>query len=230
MSDRLLRWLAQDRERSMVGAIQAHMDLVFEAVKRMHEAVSLMAEGKVEEAREAARKLSLTEREADALFGRLTQELAKSELSPTTRADMMRLERNLDSVADWANESGRILSILPLNELPDEMKRACLNMSEATTRCIEALRSSVRKMSENMAEALILADRVERLEEEVDDLYMAARRTFLKIYVKWFVESVPGVGVVTAVLLDHFMDAVETVADRAEEACNQIRVIAVSSP
>lgn len=230
MRSRLLRWLAADREKRMVESIQAHMDLVFEAAKQMHEAVRLMAEGKVDEAQETARRLSSTEREADALFTKLTQELARSELSPTTRADLMRLERNLDGVADWANESGRILTLLPLNELPKEMKQACLNMAEATTRCVEALRESVRKMSESTTEALNATDRVERLEEEVDDLYMAARRTFLKIYVKWFGEGVPGVGVVTAVMLDHFMDAVETTADRAEEACNQIRVIAVGTP
>jgi len=230
LSNRLFRWFAADREKRMIEGLQSHTNLVFQAAKYMHEAVKLMTEGKVEEAQDLARRLSSTEREADALFAKLTQELAQSEVSPTTRADLIRLVRNLDGVADWANESGRILTILPLNELPDEMKRACLNMAEATTRCVEALRESVQKLGESMTEALSVADRVERLEEEVDDLYMAARRAFLKIYVKWFAESVPGVGVVTAVMLDHFMDAMETTADRAEEACNQIRVIAVSAP
>jgi uncharacterized protein Yka (UPF0111/DUF47 family) len=63
------------------------------------------------------------------------------------------------------------------------------------------------------------ADSVERLEEEMDSLYQKGRGILAKL---------TNVDVGQAILLSQFFDAMETITDRCEDACDEIRVIIVS--
>jgi uncharacterized protein Yka (UPF0111/DUF47 family) len=81
--------------------------------------------------------------------------------------------------------------------------------------CIELL------TDKKVQEALDAADKVERLEEEVDDLYRKGRGLLSEI-------SGPALTVGQIILLAEFMAAIENVADRCEDVCDQARVIAVS--
>jgi uncharacterized protein Yka (UPF0111/DUF47 family) len=77
------------------------------------------------------------------------------------------------------------------------------------------------QLDKKVEEALDAADKVERLEEETDDLYRNARGQLSELTSDQFT-----VGQV--ILLAEFMDAVENIADRCEDVCDQARVIAVS--
>jgi len=62
------------------------------------------------------------------------------------------------------------------------------------------------------------ADKVERLEEEVDALYENARKQLAK-------ETEMKVG--ATIMLNQLLDAIETVADWCENVCDQVRIIIV---
>ena len=87
----------------------------------------------------------------------------------------------------------------------------------------ESVHSVVRcvdKLSENLEDALNLAEQVERAEEEVDALYQKAR----SYYPKLNYENInPG----EAVLISEFIDAIEGIADWCENTIDQVRLIAI---
>jgi predicted phosphate transport protein (TIGR00153 family) len=145
-------------------------------------------------------------------------ELAKGELPPADREDLMNLMKCIDMVADWSQESTRVLCATPMEEVPENLKQALVKMVEGVRECAIALRRCINRMAEKPEEALQAADEVERLEEKVDDLFENSRRLIAR-------EERMRVG--TAILMNALFEAVEMVADRCEDACDQVRVIVV---
>ncbi len=129
--------------------------------------------------------------------------------------------RAVDWVADWSKEAGRILVIIPFDKAPDEMKQAALNMCKANVDCVAVLGECVQSLHEkNPAKALNLADKVEILEEELDELYSIARYHLANL-------EYPGFSVGALILLNEFLDDVETIADWCENTADIVRAIAV---
>jgi uncharacterized protein Yka (UPF0111/DUF47 family) len=91
-------------------------------------------------------------------------------------------------------------------------------MVESAKECAMALRKCINRIPEKREEALQAADEVERLEEKVDDLFEDSRRLIAR-------EEKIRVGI--AILLNDLFEAIEMVANRCEDACDQVRVIVV---
>jgi predicted phosphate transport protein (TIGR00153 family) len=106
--------------------------------------------------------------------------------------------------------------------MPAELRDTCLEMCKVVRDCVsEAQRCIDLLTDKKVDEALDAADKVERLEEETDDLYRKTRGLLSQI-------SGPQFTVGQVVLLAQFMDAIENIADRCEDVVDQARVIAVS--
>ena len=128
--------------------------------------------------------------------------------------------KRLDMIADWSREATRILEALPLEKAPKKVLEECLKMAHGAKECAHAVRRAVDRLMKDPGEALREADAVERLEEEVDELYMEARKVFARLD--------PGkISTPVLILLRDLLDAVENVADWCENSCDQIRIISV---
>jgi uncharacterized protein Yka (UPF0111/DUF47 family) len=80
----------------------------------------------------------------------------------------------------------------------------------------------VQKLVDGAVEdALRAADAVERLEEKVDKLYQGAHSNLKDIQTN-------GIRVGAIILLSQFNEAIENIADRCEDSCDQVRVMAVT--
>jgi uncharacterized protein Yka (UPF0111/DUF47 family) len=80
----------------------------------------------------------------------------------------------------------------------------------------------VQKLVDGAVEdALRATDEVERLEEKVDKLYQGARSNLKDIQTN-------GIRVGAIILLSQFTEAIENTADRCEDSCDQVRVMAVT--
>jgi predicted phosphate transport protein (TIGR00153 family) len=155
---------------------------------------------------------------------KIISELAKGDLPVSEREDLMRLARQTDDVIDWINETGRILVEFNLKDMPDDVKKITVDISQVITSCVIKLDDCIEKLTNReFQDALKAADEVERLEEQMDGLYQMARR---------FISSLKTETVETgqAILLSEFMDALETITDRYEDSCDEVRVIAVTAP
>jgi uncharacterized protein Yka (UPF0111/DUF47 family) len=108
--------------------------------------------------------------------------------------------------------------------MPDDVKKITGETSRVITSCVIKLDDCIEKLTNRkFQDALKAADEVERLEEQMDGLYQMARRSISRL-------KTGTVEIGQAILLSDFMDALETITDRCEDSCDEVRVIAVTAP
>jgi len=95
-----------------------------------------------------------------------------------------------------------------------------IEMVKKVKECVHAVVRCVDKLGDDLEEALKMADQVEQIEEEVDELYQQAR----KYYPQLNYEKInPG----EVILVSQLIDAIEYIADWCENTIDQIRMIAI---
>jgi len=220
MAKRLFGWFAPQRGENVLEMVEQHLELTQNAVKDLYRMVEAAALYKEEDSKNLFESISQLEMRADALRREMVMELTRSEMFPEERDDLMELVRAVDWVADWSKEAGRILAIIPFHKAPDEMKVAAQNMCKANVDCVGVLGKMLKALPKDPKQALSLADEVEMLEEEIDELYSVARVHLAEL-------QFPGFSSGALILLNMFLDAVETVADWGENTADIVRAIAV---
>ena len=219
MSRRLFGWFAPKRGENVLKMVEEHLELTQNAVMDLYKMVEASAMCLEKDSKDFFESVSQQMR-ADALRRTMVEELTKSEMFPEEREDLMELVRAVDWVADWSKEAGRILVIIPFETAPDEMKEAAKNMCKANVDCVGVLSKCVKALHEDPKAALSLADEVEMLEENIDELYSIARYHLANL-------EYPGFSVGALILLNEFLDALETIADWCENTADIVRAIAV---
>jgi len=214
----LIKWFEKRRESKAMSMMQRHLALTMSAVEDLERAVKASVNLNEKEARAAIERITSAEKEADKLRRAVMTELARGELPPTDREDLMNLMKRVDMVADWCRESTRILTTIPMKDVPDKLREAAVKMVEGVKECAAALRRSISRMADKPEEALQAADEVERLEERVDDLFVNSRHILVT-------EERLSIG--AAILMNELFGAIEMVADSCEDACDQVRIITV---
>ena len=217
MSD-LFKWFEKRREMKVLKLMQRHLAMTMSIVEDLERAIRAAVKGDEKETGLCVGRVASGERDADRLRREVMSELARGELPPVDREDLMRLMKSVDMVADWSRESTRVLNATLMREAPENIRSACVEMVKGVKECAFALRKCVSQLTENPEEALRAADRVERLEEKVDDLYENARMLQAE-------DTTMRVGV--AVLTSELLQAIEMVADWCENSCDQVRIISV---
>jgi predicted phosphate transport protein (TIGR00153 family) len=205
------------------------MDLVLEHSRMTTATVELLGRciqdainAKTEDLQKSFELVEKKEHEADVMRRRIIDELARGELPSDERVGLMRLGRQLDWVTDWSHEAGRILVMFDLSKMPKEMQTILLEMWSTAAEATIHVTDSVQKLIDgNLDASLKAADEVERLEEKVDGLHQKARGILRDV-------QTDGVHVGSIILLSQFLEAVENMADRCEDACDQARVMAVT--
>jgi predicted phosphate transport protein (TIGR00153 family) len=200
----------------MVGE---HLELTESAVNALYNLISYACDSPKEK-KGLYDKISEFEMKADSLRRDMIIKLTERDVFPNEREDLMELVRAVDWVADWAREAGRILIILPFENAPDEIKQSARDMSKACTKAVSILSDCIEALSEDRLKAISLADQVEMIEEDIDELYSEARRYIATLEFKEFSDG-------ALILLNEFFDALETVADWCENTVDIVRAIAV---
>ncbi len=217
----LLRWFGRRREIRAINLMERHLANVVSAAEDLHRAIEAALRGDEEDMRSSIDRVVEAEKEADRLRRAIMDELASEVIPAAAREDLMHLVKRLDMIADWSREAIRILISMPIKDIPRKILESCSKMANKVVECAHAVRKAVIKLLEKPEEALKEADRVERLEEEVDELYAEARRSFALMGPE---EARPSI----LILARDLLDAVENVADWCENSCDQIRVICVT--
>ncbi len=219
MSNRLKRWFGDSRDKIVLDMVREHLQLTKSAVHALYGMVSA-ASVDPSEKRKLYDEISDFEMKADALRRKMIITLTERDFFPSQREDLMELVRAVDWVADWSREAGRILLVIPFEKAPEQVRQKALEMSKGVIRSVDILAECVNILSEDGLKALALADQVELLEEDIDDLYSQARMSIATL-------KFPGFSRGALILLNEFFDALETVADWCENTVDIVRAIAV---
>jgi predicted phosphate transport protein (TIGR00153 family) len=221
LARRLFGWIAPKRGENVLEMVEAHLELTENAVSNLYKLVEAAASETGDVTKKLYDSLSELEMKADEMRREMVDELTKGEMFPEEREDLMELVRAVDWIADWSKEAGRILIIIPFQKAPEEMKKAAQDMCRANLDCVSILAKCIHELhSNNAKEALNLANQVEMLEEELDELYSIARKHLATM-------EFPDFSTGALILLNEFLDALETVADWCENTADIVRAIAV---
>jgi predicted phosphate transport protein (TIGR00153 family) len=215
-------WLLARRTVKAMSLVVEHSKMTTVTVEQLSKCIQAAIEGKREELQRNFALVEQKEREADVLRRRIIEELARGELPVDERRGLMRLGRQIDWVTDWAHEASRILVLFDLSRIPKQIQHVALEMCSTVRDCTAQLTDCVQKLMDGAIEhTLKAADQVERLEEKVDKLYQKARSNLEDI-------QTDGIRVGAIILLSQFVEAIENTADRCEDSCDQVRVMAVT--
>ena len=220
MSKKLFGWFAPKRGENVLQMVEKHLELTLRAVESLNSMIEAASLCEVQKCKKAYMDVSSLEMQADDLRRKMVEELTMSEMFPEERDDLMELVRAVDWIADWSKEAARILNVVPFEKAPEEIKEATLNMVRADVNCVKVLTNCVKVLPKSPKDALSLANQVEMMEENIDDLYSTVRKHFA-------VMEFPGFTVGALILLNEFFDALETIADWCENTADIVRAIAV---
>lgn len=220
MSRRLFGWFAPKRGENVLEMVEKHLALTQKAVESLQLMVEKSGESGQREGSIFFADISRSEREADELRRKMVEELTKGEMFPEERDDLMELVRAVDWIADWSKEAGRILRTFPFEKAPEIIRESTYHMVKANVDCVRVLIKSIDALPTNPTQALNLANEVEMLEENIDELYGAIRFHFAE-------EEFPEFKTGELILMNEFFDAVETIADWCENTADIVRAIAV---
>jgi predicted phosphate transport protein (TIGR00153 family) len=217
-------WLKTRRKVLAISMVLEHSKATVMAIEQLDRCINFALAGKREDLVRSFEILSLKEKEADLLKRKIIGELAKGDLPASEREDLMRLARQTDDVIDWINETGRILVEFDLKDMPEDVKELTVEISKVIKNCVIKLDDCIEKLTNReFQDALKAADEVERLEEQMDGLYQKSRRSIANLKTEI-------VQIGQAILLADFMDSLETITDRCEDSCDEVRVIVVTAP
>lgn len=199
--------------------IEQHMTEVMRCVSSLHELLREWAVGRVD-LLPAFNAVKAYEKAADDTRRQTARLLAGgSEMDAVERSFMLRLMGRVDRIADWALEASRSLLLLKSPEVPSGIKETILRFGPMLESIAEATFRAVKLLRQNPLGALEAVDTVEKLEEEVDDLYAESRGRIL--------ELAAGHPAPVVVLLFEIVTALENVADACEDACDIVRELVV---
>ena len=219
MSERIMRWFGDRRNETVLDMVHNHLELTEKAVRELYEMVVAVGESPIDK-KKYYESISQHEMRADEIRRKMVTELSIRDLYASERDDLMSLVRAVDWVADWAREASRILVIIPFEKLPEEFRKAIENMCLENYNGVQILDNCVKALSVNPKKALELADKVELSEENIDDLYAIARIMYIDL-------DVPEMTRGAMILLNEFMESIETVSDWCENSADVARAIAI---
>lgn len=215
-------WVSRSIERRILEECLPHVEKVVEVVKALNAMISSLIEKGAEAARSSYEKVFKAEREADETKKNILDKVSKEVLQPIDREFVIRLVLRIDDIADYAKATARRFSIM-LNlglamdrELLDELKKIGGKLNEASELLVEA----VRALPRNPRKALEFAEKIERIEEEVDDI----RTKALEIAFRRCREK----SVDWCLLAKEVIDSIENSVDRCEDAADIVRSIVMA--
>lgn len=217
-------WLRTRRKLLAITMIRDHSKSVVTTTEQLERCLNYALEGKHDELNKSFKVLEQKEKAADLLKKKIVGELTKGELSSSDREDLMRLTREIDHVIDWVNETGRIMVEFNIDHAPDELKNIFPNIMKVIKSCVLNLDICIEYLIERkFQDALKAADKVERLEEEMDLLNKQARKEIGAF-------KTGSVEIGEAILLSQLVETFENIADRCEDTVDLVRALAVSAP
>lgn len=158
------------------------------------------------------------EREADDAKESIIVELSKGPFHPMDREDIMRLILTMDGIADNIKAASRKLMYVDSSEIPDEVKRDILELTNMVFDSIMRLGEALKALVEGSKDVLKLADSVERAEEAIDEF----RVGLIARVLKWG-EGTRRISVL--LMLKEAIENLEAAADGTEDVADIVRMI-----
>ncbi len=213
----IFNWFGRREEKEIFERAESHMEKVCETVMALHDAARPLFAGKEKEAKELILTIRKREHEADEIRREMFDELSIGMLMPADREDLTHMIEAMDDIADWANDAGKLLSVID-EKIPGAIAKKLEELIEKTLSCVMKTKETVIAMRSDAKTALALCNEVEFMEEECDDI----EKDVFAMTIHNRKLSPP-----MLLLLHDIIASVEMVSDKAEDTADIIRILVV---
>lgn len=215
----VMAWVGRRREKRILRMAERHMEKVVASVEALRDTVYAFCDGRREDVERGYREVFRLEREADDVKRSILNELSRDVFHPIDRDEITRLLLTMDDIA--SNAKGASVRITFM-DFPVEDEEVLRGLREVADRLVEIAREAyraLRELVESPSKALDAANRVEELEEGIDDVRRGLLRRLIAIG--------DSLGPSRLVCLKDVVDSMENVADRCEDTADLIRSLAI---
>ncbi len=214
-----LSWIGRRRERKIIAMCIEHLSKIIAVSELFSNLMENYLGGDLENSKKLHDEIMKTENEADNVKRQIIAELSKGMFHPVDREELMRLVLTSDDIAAYLKAAARKLMLIPRNLIPQEILENCKTIAHRILEACKLLKDAVISLSDNPQKSLELSDRVERIEEEIDDIRVKTFRIFMS---KCSAQS-PTI----CIMIKDFIDDIEGASDKCEDVADVIRSLAI---
>ena len=212
-------WIARTRQREIIEMYNRHIDKIIETVEHTLRMIEYYKIRDLENARKEYEIVFEREKEADDIKRQIIAELSKELFHPIDREELLRMILTTDDIAAYAKAMTRRLLLIIEEELDEGIVEDLMRMAARILDATKLIKEAARKLIESPKEALKIADRIERLEEEVDEIRMEALEKVM-VFCDKSKNSL-------CIISKDLVDSLENASDRCEDTADVIRSIAL---
>ena len=215
-------WLGREKERKILELCRSHIQKVVEVVEGMHKTFHSFKNLNQDEVEKNFKEVFEKEREADEIKRGILEELSKGLFHPINREEIIRLILTVDDVAAYAKAVSRKLALIPPNKLNASLREILKVFADNLLKITYEMSSAFQALTENPSEAVKASNKVESLEEKIDDFRV---ESIMPEFLSWC-EQLKSISL--CMILKEIIDGMENLADRCEDVADVIRDIAIS--
>ncbi len=212
-------WISRRVEAKVIGRALEHASKIIEVAEVSYKLFQEFKEGSADKVKKTYGVVHQLEKEADDIKRSILKELSRGFIHPIDREELVRLVLINDDIAAYLKAATRRASLVEPNEITAVIRNLITKMVERVVESTKLLKKAIEALVNNPENALELADSVERLEEEVDEIRMEALAEVLK----FCDEARPS----ACIIAKEIVDSVENSEDRCEDSADVIRSIVV---
>jgi predicted phosphate transport protein (TIGR00153 family) len=214
------QWFIKRRKDKVLEIAYRQMTVALDTVNDLNSALQSVSVGDKDKTTKIIERLFGIEEEIDDLRRTVFEELAKGNLPPRDREDIMHLVKRLDMMADHIKDAARNVLVLGDAEIPDEIWQAFIKMSSGLVATAAVLGESLKNLGEDPAESRVLSEKVEDEENRVDQAFVKIKLLLLKHDKK--------ISPAVLLLLKDLLDSMEEAADSCADTGDYIRLLTVT--
>ncbi|USS40130.1 TIGR00153 family protein [Thermococcus aggregans] len=205
------------KENNVFVTIDKHLEAVELTIIKLRELVEAYVNGEIERAEMLMGEVEELERKADSLRREIETMLYQGAFLPVNRGDYARLSELIDGVADAAESAAHSL-ILAKPKVPADLKQEILELLDYSLKTYQLLEEAVKALNKNVDEAIEYAKKTEVAEEDADKIeYSLLRKVFESEKITTFAK----------IVWDKVITKIGDIADRAEDASDQVLLMAL---
>ncbi|MCK9571759.1 MAG: DUF47 family protein [Candidatus Omnitrophica bacterium] len=215
----ILGWLGLAEEQSILQDAKKHVEEIYKTVTFFAEGVKFFIQGDLEAKTQAIEKVRQSEHQADILRSKMVEQLSEGMLLPPDREDLMHFVKTLDKVADWTNGAARLLGFIE-GQIPESVLKNISSGTDLIVTSVSKLREAIVALTRNeLKNAIILSQEIDRLEHEADD----QKKAMIEAVIHAKLEPV------SLLLTYQLAEYLEGVTDKIEDCADFIKVLAIKS-
>ena len=220
MGSSMWSWLGRRVEAEVLEIALKHVRKVVEAAVAGERLFRAYADGDVGAAEAAKADVFRAESEADDIKREAIRLMSEGFIHPIDREELIRLILTVDDIAAYLKGAARRAGMVPPDRIDKGIRALAADMASRVRAAAERLVEAVAVLRKEPRKALSLADEVERIEEEVDEVRAQALAKVLEFCDKCEVMS-------ACLIAKEIIDSIENASDRCEDAGDVIRSIAL---